>query len=480
MELTAGDYLAIIRRRFLVVVAMVLLFGGIAYALRAGTSPTYSATAEVFLNPIIDPVSGTPQVSKRDTLVNMDTEQRLAVSIEVAEKVHDALQLPPDVTPRELRSNVATAAVPETELLRITYRANQPEVAIDRARAWAEEYLAQRRAGVLADRKDQVDSLQAQIDDATADLAEISQEIDELEPGSADRFSAEARREAKQRLLTALQDSLVTVTSASASVGQVTDAPSFAKTLRPFGKRETSAVLMAGVVLGLAGAFVVDRSDRRIRRADEIAAMGLPSLGEFPRGRIDPVASSRARSMLTGADAAPRTLLVAPIDDAIAGAVVGNSLARAYAAAGQRVVVVAADPENSELERLLDLAAVPGFADAIAEGRMLDRLASIVKAPVGDLAGIGSGTAAHFGPGVLARPDAHELVRDVAARVDVLIIVCAPLSVSSGGLDLAPVVDGCVVAVRSKVTTATRLAEALAELRRVGIDVAGSILVNRK
>jgi capsular polysaccharide biosynthesis protein len=479
VELTAADYLAIIRRRFLVVVAMVLLFGGIAYAMQSATSPTYSATAEVFLNPIIDPVSGTPQVSKRDTLVNMDTEQRLAVSIDVAEEVRKDLSIT-DVSARELRNHVATAAVPETELLRITYRGSQPEIAIERARAWAEQYLSRRKSGVLADRAETVASLQTQIDDATADLAEISQEIDDLTPGSADRFSAEARREAKQRLLTSLQDSLVTVTSASANTGQITDAPSFAKTLRPFGKRETTAVLFAGVLIGIVAAFVVDRSDRRIRRVDDVVALGVASLGSFARAQPDGDAASRARSMLAGAADAPKALLVAPIDDPIAGAVVGDGLARAYAAAGQRVVVIAADADHPELERLLGVSPTPGLSDAISNGQLLDQLAIGVDTKVGVLAAVGSGASGGWQPGMLARRDAHALMRDAADRVDILIIVCAPLSSSPAGLDLADLVDSCVIAARSRVTSAVRFASGLAELRRVGINVAGAILVGRK
>ena len=479
MELTAADYAAVLRRRLPVLVLVVALFGLIAYAMQSSAEPRYSATTEVFLNPIIDPVSNTPQVSKRDTLVNMDTERRLATSVAVAEQFRDKLEIG-DESARQLRGHVVTTAVPETELLLITYNAATPETATDRSLAWAVEYLALRKATVESNRREIADSLQTQIDVATADLAAISTEIADLPPDSADRFSAEARREAKQRLLTALQESLVMVTSASTNTGTVVNAPSSARAVQPFGRREIIAVLFAGLLIGIALAFVLDRADRRIRRADDIALAGVPVLGEFTKNAYDAGVASRARSMLAGGDEPGGIILVASTDDPAAGAVVALHLARAYAAADRKVAIIATDADRPEVERMLGVSSTPGVSDVVVGGHNLAAAMRSVEVPVGALAVLGSGDPNRWRPGMLACRDAHEMVESLAARVDVVIVLAAPLDVSSTALDLAPIADRGVLAIRRNSSSATKFAKGLAELRKLELDVAGVVLVGRK
>ncbi len=478
MERTAGDYLAVLRRRFVVVASTVVLFGLIVGALRVVAPESYKATAVVFLAPIIDPVSNTPLVSKRDTLVNMDTEMRLAVSFDVAEGVRDELVLRGEES-SDLVGHVSTSAVQNTELLRISYEAADANTAIERASAWARSFVAVRLADLSDDRQEVADSLNTQIEAAITDIAAISADIATLQAGSDARFNAEARRDAKQRLVASLQDALVRVSSVSLNVGKVVSTPGAATQNTPIGPREAGATVVVGLIAGIGLAFVRDRADHRFHSAEDVALAGITALGEFSRtATFDAAAANRARSRIGSMPNAQEKLLVVPIDEGEAGAIVANGLARSYATAGRRVAVVATDPQQNHIERLLGVPVKPGLSDAIASNQALDVLATGVAVPVGAILAIGSGTNLPLQAGMLANHDGHELLRGVGANVDTLIIVCPPLSESKACLDLSAVGDTCVLAL-SAATTTGDAAVGIAELQNAGIDIAGAVLVRR-
>ncbi len=477
MELTTADYLAILRRRAAVVIAVLALTVMIVVALAAKSGSTFSATSEVLVTPIIDPVSNTPNVAKRDTLVNLGTEQRLATSLVVAEAVRAELEID-DLSARELRNRVFAVQVPETELLRISYRDDDPDIAKERAAVWGQIFLDLRRERAAESRREVTDVIEDDIDTAVARLAELNATILEARPGSTERFNADAQREATVSDLQILQNNLVKVKTASLDPGAVVTAPQNANEQKSFGTKEMFVLLMMGGVGALALALLVERLDRRVRGEADLAGTGIEVLGVLPRTRADAVAANRLRNVLSRGGAAPRSVLVTG-DDTRGTAIVGSQLGRALASAGVSTLIVSANPEANELERLFGLNPGEGLAEAVHGSVESDSIIDPVEG-AGPLAVIPSGDASAWRPGLLARPSASRLLDRVAAAYETIVYVVPSVLSNTTALDLAGRAESVLLVVGHKDANSDRIAEAAAEFERVGAHAAGAVLVTRK
>jgi hypothetical protein len=259
----------------------------------------------------------------------------------------------------------------------------------------------------------------------------------------------------------------------------VINSPQDARELSPVGTKEMAVLVFGGIMAAIALALVIDRLDRRVRGVADLDDTGVTVLGTLPRQRADAVAANRLRSVLTHGETPPRCVLVCG-DDSRATALVGAQLARAFAAAGVPTLAVSADPDDSEAEKLLGVSATPGLADvAIGDVGSLIEIAQAIEA-AGPLAAVGSGTAASWRPGLVARPDAVRALDQARGHYDVVVLVAPSVLTSTTALDLAPRADATLLVVGHKDANADRVASAAAEFARVGVPVTGAVIVARK
>ncbi len=477
MELTTADYVAILRRRAAVVVAVLALTVLAIASLSVSSASTYSATTEVFVTPIIEPVSNTPQVAKRDTLVNLGTEQRLATSLAVAEQVRTNLAID-DVSARALRSKVFAAQIPETELLRISYSDDEPEIAKERSKAWAQTYLALRQERAAASRRTVTDDLEDDIDAAVEAIAVLNATIAETEPGTPERFNADAQREAKVSELQILQDNLVKVKTSSLDPGQIVTEPQNAAEQQTFGKKELAVLLVVGITAAIALAIAVERLDRRVRGVADLAGTGVRVLGTLSRTRADADAANRLRNVLVHGETTPKRIVVSGDDDS-ATAIVGTQLARAFASAGTSTLVVGSNPVAGDVEKAFGVGAAPGVSDVVVGDATLADAISAVGGS-GSLSVLPSGSANSWRPGLLARPAAMRALDDAAQSFDVVIIVAPSVLSSSNALDVSADADAVLLVVGHRGANADRVTTAVSEFARSGSDTTGAVLVSRK
>ncbi len=115
------------------------LIGGLVAALIAWRqTPIYASEAKVLVKSVVlSPTDSTQTIE-----VNMDTEAELAISAPVAELVQKDLDL--SDAPDDLAADLNVEVAPSTEILSFTYEASDPEVAQQRAQAFADAYLAYR------------------------------------------------------------------------------------------------------------------------------------------------------------------------------------------------------------------------------------------------------------------------------------------------------------------------------------------------
>ena len=131
--LQIGDYLATLRlRRWLVLaIAAVFTIGGVLYSLTL--KPSYVATSEVLLSAETDP-SGTVT-----TEISPDTEAQVATSPDVAVKAKSLFET--DMQPTELIKSVAVSLPADSFILDFKFTAPTPAEAQAGANAFADAYL---------------------------------------------------------------------------------------------------------------------------------------------------------------------------------------------------------------------------------------------------------------------------------------------------------------------------------------------------
>jgi capsular exopolysaccharide synthesis family protein len=255
-----GSALRVLRRRWLVVLGVVLACLGVAIANHERGVKSYAATASVAFKgetlsdaalQVTPTGSGEPQ---RDAA----TEVLIAHSPEVAEAVRKQLHLNTSAT--ELLSEVTVEAAPNADVLEIAATTPDPRYSAQLADAFAEQYIDFKAKAELANIGTAESQLQAQ--------------ISALPPGSAQRALLQ---QSQDRL-----SELRAVAGGSANIIGRASAPT-----SPTGK-SLKTVALIGIVIGLAVAFLIvfllESLDRRLQSIEEFEReYRLPALAGVPQ-----------------------------------------------------------------------------------------------------------------------------------------------------------------------------------------------------
>lgn len=250
-----------------------------------------------------------------------------------------------------------------------------------------------------------------------------------------------------------------------------------------------------GLAIGLIIVGIIAATDRRIRRAGDVAdvsEVGGESLvlGSVPRYTRDdavtvlrerpgsPVAEAYrtiAAGLSHGQRAMPRVLAVAPCVPPESASPLAMNLGLAFAEFGVRVVVVDANLRTGWISDSLELTGRPGTVQAL-EGTPIDQLVvSPGGLPVGVLpAGRLSGSPA----GLFASTRLPAVIRDLRASYDLVIIDAPPVLPLSDALSLADVADGAVLALTSGRVSDDEYTSAMQSLESIGTDVLGVVVTD--
>ena len=237
--------------------------------------------------------------------------------------------------------------------------------------------------------------------------------------------------------------------------------------------RNTALGAILGLLLGLSVAFLLERTNRRLREPEEAQeAFGLPVLGTVPESRAInasnkgaaaaelPFRENEAFRMLRASlryfnvDEDMRTVLVTSFGAGVGKSTIAWNLAR-VAATGSRTVIVETDLRNPTIARQHGLEPGPGLAEVLTRQTGLD--AAVQFKPVDGGAGA-NGSAAEEpvlhaitagaqppNPAELLESEAmEELLGQLRERYALVVIDTAPLGVVSDCFPLLRRVDGVV------------------------------------
>ncbi len=478
-----SHYSEIFRRRWLVVVLCVLVGTGLAVAALSTMTKTYQSTASVLVAASTSS-SGSVENGRTSSSLNLDTEAQIVTSSTVASLAADSLD---SSAPRELAKKTTVSVPANTSVLDIAFKATTPEAARDGAQAFADAYLKNRRELAQARIDGQQDSVEKRVEALNDELEKAGQAVQALPVGSAAREFQASRRDLLVRQIAAVNEQLVSIQASDSAPGTIITDPQLpTQAIAPNAKIVLASGVMAGLLVGLILAFLVDRRDRRIRDARDLSRMGLEPLVPYvllpPAGDIAPAGSQRydaepmrmlRNSLLAQMPGHRGSVMVAAASKGTEGSGVALNLAATLARTGLEVIFVSADPGIGS--HRMTAADHGGLAGVIHERVDLDEVLQSVEDEPG-LKTLAQGMGGSMYSELVQSERLQSVLVALFTKADILVFDVAPVSENADAQTLAAHFDGVVLVASAWRTTTDDIERAVDQLRHVSARVFGAVL----
>lgn len=475
------DYLHVLRRRKWILILSVVVLPLAALLFSLSREPLYQAGSTVLITnqDLSSAVLGIDDfINRPSSERSAQTQADLARTEDVAARTVKAAGV--ELTPQEFLASSAAEPRTDADLIDLTVKHPDSEVAMSLVTTYAEEFSKFRFE--LDTRT--IDSALAGVQDRLAAL-----EADGRQDGPA--YLQLEEREQQLEELKALQGE---------AVYPVGEASSAAK-IRPRPVRDGLIGLLLGIVLGLGLAFLREALDTRVRTAEEVSErLGMTLLARLPSppkrlangagiAMLEEPSGPQAEAFrvlrtnleFVNLDRHAHVIMVTSALESEGKSTTASNLAVALARAGKRVVLVDLDLRKPFIARLFDLGGRPGLTQvALGHVELEDALVPIPFSPAatnGRATGAGAAVGSPEGtlevlPSGPIPPDAGEFVgtHAVAAtleqlreRASVIIVDAPPLLGLGDAMALTSKVDGILLVARLKVLRRATVNE----LRRV-------------
>jgi capsular exopolysaccharide synthesis family protein len=484
-ETSLQRYIRTLRERKWLILATVVACTLAAVVYVATADKVYRAEADLLVTPVPggdSTLTGLGLIhDSSDPTRDVSTAARLVTTNGVARRVKTQLNDPR--TPANIVKAVDVAPVAESNIVAITAEGPTPTAAQRLANGFATQAVTER-----------TDQFHRQIDDA---ISNIQQRLNRSPESGAVAASPDSLTAQQSRLQT-LRDR----PDPTMRVEALADAPTSPVSPRP--KLAIAAAIVAGLVLGIGGAFALTVLDPRLRREDQLRSLyGLPILARIPQDAKSHGKGARAPEHLApptieayrtlratlsasrGRSDGARSILVTSPSPGEGKTTTAINLASSLALAGNTVILIEVDLRRPAVGKALGVGN-PGLGhgtgSVLLETTEL-RDALVTTPAYGNylqlLLADTSGGATSWMADRLFLPAAQQLVEDAKELADYVIIDSPPLSEVIDALQLAQRADDVLVVVRlgkSHLAKLANLSEILARhgIRPVGFAVVGA------
>ena len=256
----------------------------------------------------------------------------------------------------------------------------------------------------------------------------------------------------------------------------------------PVPSRNMALGLLAGVILGTAAALTREATDRSIRSREQLEQLAVSSnLAELPARRggaprfgtdssfDDAMRGLRTRLLKKMGPEGRRVLVTAPIGSEGTTTTALN-LALSFVELGEKVLLIEGNLRRPVIAGLMKVTSKLGLANALVSAIPGE---AVHATPVQNLFVLAS-QIARDDETLPRSADLPDVLRDLSAHFDRLVIDGPPvLATADTGL-LAGAVEVTVLVVRAGRTTADEVADTLHALRSTGTDVVGTVLTHAR
>jgi polysaccharide biosynthesis transport protein len=492
------DQVAVLRRRWLIVVVTTLLGLGAAATLSLTQTRMYLANTQLLVEPLSSASTSNGVVMTPEEVA---TQVEVITSLPVAATVVHDLGL--DESPETLLKSVTVSSVSDTRVLTISVLRPRAGGAAAIANSFADSYLKYRTNQASEQRRTVTRSYTSALAVIRGQLSHISDKLETVPPG--ERPGLKAQQQALTIQFSQVSSELAALNSSDVDAlggGQVL-VPAAVPTspAQPRPLRNVLLGAIVGLLLGTGLAFIRDHFDDGIRDEARLrdATSGRPVLGQIPHwtddrtGRlatiIDPASpvseayralSTNVRFMLAASrddgsgESQSRILLVSSASPSEGKTSVSSNLAVAAARVGLQVILVDADLRHPMLSRSFGLQDSPGLSDVLASGDSADEYLFDVGIP--NLRVLAGGSIPPNPAELLASTAAASVLRKLRDDADLLIVDSAPVLRVADALELMTTADLVLMVARRGVSHMRPIAATVERINQAGGRVSGSVL----
>ncbi|WP_028644641.1 polysaccharide biosynthesis tyrosine autokinase [Nocardioides sp. URHA0020] len=430
MEL--GDYLRLLRRRWLTIaVVACIVFGGVvAYTL--AVTPVYQSSTRLFVTTQTSDTASDLNQGGLFSAQRVSSYADLVASRDLATAVIDRLGL--DLTPDELIDNVSATVVPETVNLKISYSDPSPREAQAIAQGYAESLV-----DLVRQLETPVGTTDAPIKATIVDAASLP--TDPLSPRVA---------------------------------------------------RNLALGLVLGLLLGVGAALLRDLLDTTVKSEEDIAQkLDAPILGgiafdgsarqrplvtslEPHAPRVEAFRVLRTNLQFVEVDSAHKVFVVTSAVPEEGKSTTSVNLAITMAQAGHKTLLIEGDLRRPKATSSLGLDNAVGITTLlVGKVKLEDAIQRYAEA---DLDVLASG-AVPPNPAELLQSNAMaQLLDRLRSEYEVIIVDAPPLLPVTDAALLASQADGAIIVVRFGKTTKDQLGQAVQRLQQVDVSPVGVVL----
>ena len=425
------DYLKVVRRRWRVIVASLIVVVAIASLVTLKTTPQYESRSRIFVSTTDQTASeafqgGNFAIQRVSSYADLTKGQELSSRV-----IHD-LHL--KIAPAELAGKIQTTVVPDTVILEIAVTDPDPA-------------QAQRISQAVA--------------------IELRDFVSELEtpPGKSNA-----------------PIKATIVDSANLPTSPVSPKP----------VRNLGLALVLGLLLGIGLAVVRELLDTSVKGNDDIGQVtdapvlgGIPFDQQAPRQplltdlsphspRVEAFRILRTNLQFVDLDRSKKVFVVTSSVPGEGKTSTASNTALALQTAGQRTLIIDGDLRRPQLARLFDLEGSVGLTSVLLGRIDLDEAVQVHGES--GLTVLTSGTLPPNPAELLQSSAMHKLLDEARMSYDVIVIDAPPLLPVTDAALIAAMADGAVLVVRQGKTTRDQLATSMSRLQAVGARALGVTL----
>ena len=506
-----GDYLAILRRRWFVILATVVVAVGLVAVLDITTTPTYEASAQLLLQPKQSESIFQPSAQSADPTRAVQNELKIINSLPVKNAVAKAYGEPIDIS---------AASGGEDDIIILSATDTDPKQAARKVNVYAETYQKERLDAIVADLsqsktvlQQQINDFQAQIDKLNAPLADLDAKIAATPVDSSeyvqlvqqrDRLNTEISQKRDdlqsqlndyQQRLQILQLSERLTTTGGIQILNPATVPG--SPISPNIVRDLVQAALIGLFVGIGLAFLLEQLDDSVRTASDLEriAKDLPVLGLIPldeewKNKDEPRLSLLSSPLSATAEsyrglrtslqylALNRPMGVVQITSASSGEGKSSTLANlavAFADAGMPVAVVGCDLRRPRIHQYFQVNGAIGLTSVLLGQARLDE--ALQQSPVHpNLRVLPSGPRPPNPSELLSLDRTSQLIRALLQTHAIVLLDCPPVLPVTDSLVLSRCVDASLCIAMSEKTSKREMKQTLDRLRQVNSPLIGMIL----
>jgi polysaccharide biosynthesis transport protein len=263
--------------------------------------------------------------------------------------------------------------------------------------------------------------------------------------------------------------------------------------LAPTSNTAPRVILIAiggGIAVALALAILLDFMDNRLRYPEQATDdLGLSIAGaipKFPPGGIQQNSPDQAFQLIESFRSLRMSVLNASVNGRVSVAIsspspsegkslIAANLAMSFADAGYRTILVDGDTRRGALNELFGIPMTPVLTDYLS-GRGLGLVDVIRPTTHESLHVIAGGTRRRRSPELLTSTVLPQLLSDLRATYDVVIIDTPPLAAGVDGYSIASAAGSLLVVLRVGQTARRMAAEKLRMFDRLPVNIVGAVL----